>query len=284
MYQTRNCIDSSLPATDKISVNGKITNFSCDKLVFAFSASGAVTGDDLAKVICRVQLKNSKGANAICVNSVPAKILAKLSDFMGGWGVNADDKYGAFAVDLGNVVLEGDDELDIVVTAEGLSQAYALTVFGVDQIVGAERIMLYDFIDASATQTYQQVDACSVYLSLADSAVPSSKSISVNDYFGRNIITQNEAIATGAVMAHSGDVDNFGPIWMDSTGLTQDMSFKASDDAEEYLVVRRFFDSSRIGMGQQSVIDFANYLAYIKRVNPSKYQCLEYTRKLDGSI
>ena len=289
MSQTRNVITATLSATSSFSFNGKITNFSCDSLAFALTANGsspAVVSDaDLAKIVVRVQLKNSKGSNAIVINSVPARVLAKLSDMLGGWGVNSSDKYGAFGVDLGNIVLDGDDELDVTITGSGLSQQYGITVFGVDAVVGAERIMLYDYVKGSATQTYQQVDASRVYLCLDEDAVPSDvNTIAVNDYYGRNIITENEAIAIGAIVSQSGDADNFGLIWSDDTGLTQDMSFKVASDSESFLVVRRFFDVNRLGMGQQSVIDYADYLGYIQRTNSSKYKCLQYVSKLDSTI
>ena len=285
MSQTRNAISASLPATSSFSFNGKLTNFSVDTLVFTLSGASAVSADDLAKVIVRVQLKNSRGSNAICVNSVPAGLLAKYSDFVGGWGINSTDKYGAFGVDLGNVVLEGDDELDVTVSGVGLSQAYSLSVFGFDTKVGAEVVKLYDYVSASATQTYQQVDASAVFISLPSGSVASdSVSIAVNDFFGRNLITENEAVGLGAVMAQSGDCDNFGPVWIDDTGLTQNMSFVAGSDSEEYLVIRRFFDVNRIGMGQQSVINFADYLSYIKSNNSTKYRCLAYANKLDKSV
>lgn len=289
MSQTRGVINSTLPATSSFSFNGKITNFSCDSLMFAVIANGssatAVSNADLAKIIVRVQLKNSKGSNAIVINSVPARVLAKLSDMLGGWGENGSDKYGAFGVNLGNIVLDGDDELDITITGSDLSQQYAISIFGVDAVVGAEKIYLYDYVKGSATQTYQQVDAEKVYLCLDDDAVPSdANTIAVNDYYGRNIITENEAIAIGAVIAQSGDADNFGLVWADDTGLTQDMSFKVASDSETFLVVRRFFDVNRLGMGQQSIIDYADYLGYIQRTNASKYKCLQYEAKLNSTI
>lgn len=285
MSQTRNVFVETLPATGNFNFNGKITNFSCDSLVFTLSGAAAVSDADLSKIVIRAQLKNSKGSNAIVINSVPARILAKLSDYLGGWGVNGSDKYGAFAVDLGNIVLEGDDELDVIVNGTGLSQAYDLSVFGYDTKIGAEKIYLYDFVKGSPTQTYQQVDAMAAYLSLPDDQVASdSNSIAVTDYFGRNIITENEAVGLGAVMAQSGDCDNFGLIWSDDTGLTQDMSFKVAAEGEDFLVVRRFFDINRLGMGQQGVIDFSDYLAFIQRTNSVKYRCLQYAAKLDQTI
>ena len=285
MSQTRNVISASLPATSNFSFNGKITNFSCDSLMFSCSAESAITNVDLSKIIVRVQLKNSLGSNAICVNSVPAVILAKLSDFLQGWGVNGSDKYGAFEVDLGNIVLEGDDELDVVISGSGLSQAINFSVFGFDHVVGAEIIKLYDYVEGSSTQTYQQVDASQVYLMLDDDVIASeSTTIAVNDFFGRNIVTENEAIAIGAITAQSGDADNFGLIWSDDTGFTQDMSFKAGSDSEKFLVVRRFFDVNRLGLGQESVIDYANYLANIQRTNINKYRCLQYAAKLNASL
>ena len=285
MSQVRNAFIAEFAATNAFSMNGKLTNFSCDSLNFAISGASAVTLADLAEMIVRVQLKNSKGSNAIIINSVPLSLLAKYSDSIQGWGVNSEDKYGAISIPVGNIVLEGDDELDITISGSGLSQAYTVSVFGYDYKTGAERILLYDYVDASATQVYQQVDALAVYVSIAEGTVPSdTSSIAVNDYFGRNIITEGEAIALGTAMSQSGDWDNFGLVWSDDTGLSQDMSFKASTDDEEFLVIRQFFDVNRIGMGQQSVIDFADYLSFIKRTNPTKYKCLQYVAKLNKTI
>ncbi len=283
MSQTRNAIRVSLPATDSFSHNGKITNFSCDSIDFSLSAAAALTLVDFDKIIVRVQLKNSKGSNAIIVNSVPLGLLARYSDYIQGWGINSEDKYGAISIPVGNIILEGDDELDISLSGSGLSQAMAVSVFGYDYKVGPEMIFLYDYVDASATQVYQQVDAAAVFVALPDGVVPSdTNSIAVNDYFGRNIVTENEAICLGAASAQSGDWDNFGLVWSDDTGFTQDMSFKASSDNEDFLVLRRFFDVNRLGMGQQSVINKADYLAFVKRTNATKYKCLQYAAKLSN--
>ena len=135
----------------------------------------------------------------------------------------------------------------------------------------------------AGTQVYQQVDAAAVFVALPEGVVPSdTNSIAVNDYFGRNIVTENEAICLGAASAQSGDWDNFGLVWSDDTGFTQDMSFKASSDNEDFLVLRRFFDVNRLGMGQQSVINKADYLAFVKRTNATKYKCLQYAAKLSN--
>ena len=282
MSQTRSAIVASLPATNAFSENGKITNFSCDCLFLTLSGAAAVAAADLGRIVVRVQFKNSKGNNAIVVNSVPLIILAKYSDYIGGWGENSSDKYGSVMIPVGNICLEGDDELDITISGTGLSQAYSLAVFGWDTYIGAEKVLMYDYVAASASQTYQQVDALAVYMALGDLSIPSdSVTIAVSDYFGRNIITENEAIGIGAALARSGDWDDFGCVWSDDTGLSQDMSFKAGSSSELFLIIRRFFDSSRLGVGQKSVIDYADYLKYIKQHNPVKYQCLQYAAKLD---
>ena len=252
MSQTRTIAKGVFAATGAFSVNGKLTNFSLDNLIFAVTASAsaspsAVSDADLAKMVVRVQLKNSKGANAIIINSVPLNILARYSDYIAGWGSNDSDKFGGIAVPVGNIVVDGDE--------------------------------------GSATQTYQQVDALAVYLALAEGSTPSdSNSIAVNDFYGRNIITELESMALGAALARSGDFDDFGPVWADDTGLSQNMSFKASSDNEMFLVVRRFFDIQRMGLGQQSVIDFTNLLQDIQRTNPDKYKILQYTAKLEASF
>lgn len=290
MSQTRTIAKGVFAATGAFSVNGKLTNFSLDNLIFAVTASAssspsAVSDSDLAKMVVRVQLKNSKGANAIIINSVPLNILARYSDYIAGWGSNDADKFGGIAVPVGNIVVDGDDEIDVTISGTGLSQEYTVSVFGYDYLVGPEKILLFDFVDASATQTYQQVDALAVYLALAEGSTPSdSNSIAVNDFYGRNIITELESMALGAALARSGDFDDFGPVWADDTGLSQNMSFKASSDNEMFLVVRRFFDIQRMGLGQQSVIDFTNLLQDIQRTNPDKYKILQYTAKLEASF
>lgn len=290
MSQTRTVVNQVLAATSAFNVNGKLTNFSLDTIVFSVTASAssspaAISDADLAKIIVRVQLKNSKGSNAIIINSVPLNILARYSDYIAGWGTNSTDKFGGIAVPVGNIVVDGDDEIDVTLSGSALTQELTVSVFGYDYLVGPEKILLFDFVDASATQTYQQVDALAVYMALSEGAVPSSaNSIAVNDFYGRNIITELESMALGASMARSGDYDDFGPIWCDDTGLSQNMSFKASSDSEMFLVIRRFFDIQRLGMGQQSVIDFTNLLSDIQRSNPDKYKMLQYEAKLKASF
>lgn len=297
MSTTRNIIDAKLTDTS-FTFNGKITNFSIDKL-FINIWRNPLKVDDLRKIFVTAQLKNSKGNNAIIINSVPLFLLAKLSDYKSGFGIAVDGDlayWQSIAVDLGNIVLEGDDELDVVITGSGLSSPTSssdkiegdLVVFGYDNVIGAEQIICYEYVQGSATQTYQQTNASEVYLNLSigtseGSHAPSNANvIAVNDFFGRNTITEIEATTIASVQAQSGDLVYFGLVWTDSTGLTQDMSFKVPVAGEEFLVVKRWFDVSRLGMGQQSVIDYADYIEHVQRTDSNKYKCLQYESTLNN--
>ena len=134
---------------------GKVQNFSLDSvIIYIKKASTAITESDLEKITVNGSLKNSKGDNVILINNIPLSLLADYSDYKGGWSANSVDNSGAIKLDLGNIILEGNDEVNLSFSCATPGEATTLYVFGYDSFIGPEQIITYDHVIAQATQHY----------------------------------------------------------------------------------------------------------------------------------
>lgn len=276
MSETRRFVSTTVPVTAG-SAYGKVMNFSLDSLVIYLKSQTEgtkINKADLAKMILNVSLKNSRGDNVILINNIPLDIISNFSDYKGGWSVNSVDEVGAMLIDLGNIVLEGNDEVNLTISwSAGLSTAYDLDIFGLDSVIGKEQIVTYDYVIAQATQQYTFNNVMDVYSQIDNPS--SGVSIAIDDFYGRNQLTEVQVVSLGACLGRAEDFDNFGVVWHDETGLTQSVGITAGSNAEKFLIRKRFFDKSRIGLGQTSLVKAENLLKNIKETDSVKYACLK---------
>lgn len=252
---------------------GKVQNFSLDSvIIYIKKASTAITESDLEKITVNGSLKNSKGDNVILINNIPLSLLADYSDYKGGWSANSVDNSGAIKLDLGNIILEGNDEVNLSFSCATPGEATTLYVFGYDSFIGPEQIITYDHVIAQATQHYTFNDVIDVFAKIASPS--ESAMIAVDDFYGRNQIAETEVVALGAAQGRAENFDNFGVVFHDETGLTQSVGITTGSANERLLVQKRFFDETRIGNAQKSYIDAAALLNHIKQNNSNKYRCL----------
>lgn len=265
----------SIPSGTSLSGSARLTNFNPDRFIFIVSGSSAITKDDLKKIKVTANFKNSVGSGLAICNNLPLDLIANYSDYHYGFGLLGSDLKSAFALDLGKYILKADDEITISIsTSSALSQSLSLYVIAMDSYVGKEKLLTYKYIDASATQAYQESGVCSVYAQISE---PSANVfMTVDDFYGSNNISELAVAGIGASLGSAEDFDNFGIVFNDSTGLTQPVTVRAGSDREEFLIVVWNFDVNRIGFANADLSNVQLLAQSIKASNPTKARCLEY--------
>lgn len=265
----------SLQSSTNLQGSARLTNFSPNLICFKISGSSAVTKDDLRKILISTNFKNSVGSGVAITNNCPLDMLADLTDYELGFGLLGDDKTVAIALPVGKYVLKSDDEITFNISTEGtLSQGLSLYMFAVDNFIGKEQMLNYKFVKCSATQVYQEPNVLSVYGQFTN---PSDTIfMTVSDFFGSNNISESACATMGAILGHAEDYDNFGVVFHDRTGLSQNISVRSGSDNERLLMKCWVFDEKRLGYAVDSMNDVSLLANSIKNNDAVKYKCVSY--------
>lgn len=265
----------SIASGTSLSGSARLTNFNPDRFIFVVSGATAVTKADLKKIKVTANFKNSVGSGLAICNNLPLDLVANYSDYHYGFGLLGDDTKGAFALDLGKYILKADDEITISVsTSDTLSQSLSMYIIAMDSYVGKEKLLTYKYIDASATQAYQESGVVAVYGQISEPS--ESVFMTVDDFYGSNNISELAVAGIGASLGSAEDFDNFGILFNDSTGLTQPVTVRAGSDREEFLIVVWNFDVNRLGFATADLNNVQLLAQSIRQSNPTKSKCLEY--------
>ena len=260
------------------SWSGKLSNFSPNSLILKITdltgSGNALSESDLSHMNISVQFKNRLGKNAVILNNVPMDVLAKLSDFEGGFSCNSADDTGAFKIAIGKIVLTGMDEISVAISYDSSAPSFSCLVYALDEYVGKETINIYEYAVGASGMQLTFPNAIVGYMAV------SSPSASVNvrtaDYFDDNLITEAEIVANGAVLGQAENFDNFGPFWADKSGYSQLLGVTCGSSNERVLVREWFYDTMRIGVAQSETKSLTDYASEIRDTDPEKYKCLAY--------
>jgi hypothetical protein len=266
----------SLASGTTLAGTARLTNFNPDKILFYVDGgSSAITKAELAKINVTMNFKNSVGSGiAICAN-LPLDIVADNNDYFNGWGLLASETKGAFVLDIGKYCLRADDEITFdISTSTTLTNALAVIVKAIDSKISKEQLISYKYISASASQAYQQADVMSVFAKITSPS--DSVYITTDDFFGSNNVSEIAVVAVGGAMGSAEDMDNYGPVWTDDTGLTQSVTVRAGSNNERFLIKCWNFDVNRIGFERAEFNSARNLAKAIADGNPSKNKCLRY--------
>lgn len=268
---TRNV--AHIASATSFNASARLTNFNPDHLVFCATGASALTKADLDKIVVSINFKSAVGGSIAVANNLPLRMIADFSDYVSGFGLLGSDTVGAFALDIGKYILKANDELTFEISTTGtLSVAIALDVFAMDSKIGKEKLLSYTYIEASATQAYQNANVIDVYARIP--SADDSTYMTVDDNFGSTNISELAVVAIGASLGHSEDWDSFGVVWTDDTGMAQNVTVRAGSSNEKLLVVKWNFDTNRIGYEATEKANVQTFAQSIKDSDPSKYKCL----------
>ena len=276
--QTRSIFSGSTVASTAKSFYGKLSNFNPNSIIFYIkttTASTHIEDSDLSSAIVSIQFKNRLGKNAVIINNVPLLMVAKLSDFIGGWSVNGTDVSGAFRLPIGKVILTGMDEINVTVSFDGtVAKAFDVECYALDEYVGKETINIYEYASGTAGQqlTFPNAIACFMDISSPSGATQ----IRTNDYFDNNLISEIEVVSNGACLGRAENWDSFGQVWADKSGYSQLLGITCGSSNEKVLALEWFYDATRIGVSQSETMSLETYADDIKENDSEKYKCLAY--------
>lgn len=266
----------SLSSATTLSGSARLTNFNPDGILFYVDGGqNAITKAELAKINVTMNFKNSVGSGIAITTNLPLDIIADNNDYFNGWGLIGSETSGAFMLDIGKYCLRADDEITFdVSTSSTLTNALSLIIKAVDSKISKERMLSYKYITASASQAYQMADVVSVFAKIASPS--DSVYITTDDFFGSNNVSEIAVVSVGAAMGSAENMDNYGPVWLDDTGLTQPVTVRAGSANERFFIKCWNFDVNRIGF-ERAEFNSAKLLAKsIADGNPSKNRCLRY--------
>ena len=265
----------SLTGATTLSGSARLTNFNPDRILFVLKGASVVTKADLAKIVCTMNFKNSVGSGISITNNLPLDFVANLNDYLYGFGLLGSDKTAAFVLDIGKYILKADDEITFALnTTATLSQALSVDMFALSTFIGKEKLISYAYVNAQATQAYQQANVCDVYAQITSES--NSVYITVDDFFGSNNVSELAVCGIGASLGSSEDYDGFGLVFHDETGLTQPVTVRAGSSNEMFLFKIWNFDRNRIGFAQTDASNAQMLAENIQRTNADKARCLEY--------
>ena len=276
--QTRNIGSFTGTTGTAGSWTGKLTNFSPNDLVLAITDTTAspspISEADLAEMKISIQFKNRLGKNAVIMNNVPLDVVAKLSDYEGGFSCNSADSTGAFKIGLGKIVLTGQDEIAVTIDYTSSAPSFSACVYALDQYVGKEVINIYEYAVGSSGMQLTFPNALVGYMAIATPSA--SVNVRTSDFFDDNLITELEVVANGATLGQAENFDNFGPFWADKSGYSQLLGVTCGSSNERVLVREWFYDANRIGVAQSETKSLTEYANDIKATDSEKYKCLTY--------
>lgn len=291
-------------------------------------------------------LKNSDGKDITLVNNVPLNDLLMLSDYSGNsdysdsilldyvrsskwvngknlgsvseiekriYGVYDDLPKFSIALNLGKVILTGDDKLtisitgavpvprtfkevsinvgsetkkgyDVVLAEKEAEMPMVFDIFADDSLKASEVLLTYNHVKGLDSQRFNFKNSYDLYgIGETDST------LYVHDAFGENpvcvsgelckarCVGQQGAMSTFSVGDAGVDVPFYPPfasLWHDNTGWSQDISFTTVNEMD-FLVVGESFHPERAGKEEKDVRDFAGYYASIETSDADKWAVLQ---------
>ena len=258
------------------SGSARLTNFNPDKILFVVRGTVAFSKTDLSYFKVTMNFKNSVGSGIAISANLPFDIIADLSDYHFGFGMLPSTVgAGSYALDIGKYCLRADDEITFNVDCDHtFDDPFTIDIFALDTKIGKEQLISYKYVSAQASQAYQVADVLGVYGKI--SSPSSSVYITTDDFFGSNNISELAVIGIGAAFGQAEDMDDFGLIWSDDTGMTQPVTVRAGSSYEQILFKCWNFDVNRIGYERPEFNSAKLLASSIQNANPSKAKCLKY--------
>lgn len=226
--------------------SGKLTNFEVDGLLFDLKCSGAsLTLAHFDGMIVNATLRSSKGKDLNIMSGVRMSDLLKLSDFCGGLsqvtqGVGNPVRHAAY-VSLGNIILEGDDSLDVTVNLPlHATVVIDLQLSACDLVKMNENIKGYETLIGNGSEILVK-DCNAIYHCSAETGYQ----INVSDQERSYVISDRQAIASGISIGQLEKYDDFGIVYTDGTGLSQDVRVKIESGKYE-LATKSYFPVERM--------------------------------------
>jgi hypothetical protein len=263
--------DTGVSAVQKYS---KLASFDPDGLDLEIDVDG--TGhafSEFNKMRLYVTLKNSLGDDINIVSAVVGDLF-KLSDYAGGFSAklhnDAEGKYYAY-IPLGNIMLEGEDSLEVSFSYTGHATAvYTVRLDAIDIEQGNEYILGYDSVSGNGDSRYFR-DVAAVYLTS-----PSTGAMfkCQDQMKGSNTVLDHVAVAIANELGQLEQREDFGLVWQDGSGLSQNLSITIPQGAD-VLVVRRYFPVERIERkSNQAAVQYQQLLEKIRVESPEKFHYL----------
>ena len=260
---------------NQVQKYAKLASFEPDGLDLEIDVSGTEhTFSEFNKMRLYVTLKNSLGDDINIISAVVGDLL-KLSDYAGGFSSklhnDAEGKYYAY-IPLGNIMLEGEDSLEVSFSYTGHETVvYHVRLDAIDIQQGNEYILGYDSVTGNGDSRYFR-DAVAVYLT----------SPSVGNMFkcqdqmkGSNTVLDHVAVALANELGQLEQREDFGIVWQDGSGLSQNLSITIPSGAN-VLVVKRYFPVERIERkSNQAQVQYQQLLEKIRVENPEKFHYLK---------
>jgi hypothetical protein len=266
--------------TAAVQKYAKLASFDPDGLDLEIEVSG--TGhafSEFNKMRLYVTLKNSLGDDINIVSAVVGDLF-KLSDYAGGFSAklhnDAEGKYYAY-IPLGNIMLEGEDSLEVSFSYSGHATAvYTVRLDAIDIVQGDEYIIGYDSLTGNGDSRYFR-DAAAVYITSA----------SKGDMFkcqdqmkGSNTVLDHVAIALANELGQLEQREDFGLVWQDGSGLSQNINVTIPQGAD-VLVVKRYFPVERIEKkSNQAAVEHRQLVEKIRMESPEKFHYLRVSGEI----
>lgn len=211
----------------------------------------------LDKINVECSLNNPRGESVQLIKGCTVAQLFALSDISDGCGGSESLKKGHvyFSVMLGNIVLTGDDHIDI-----GLSCTSAINttinVFASDDYKGQEFIFKYDGLKSMSGQNY----TCNMTSELYCFGT-SATSLILKDYFGEQQIPVDGAIARTIIdgKIENSNYLNVSKVYADTTNVGMKVSFDGIDDLR-FIAIEHVYVSGRESLASVEVKKVQNYL------------------------
>ncbi len=268
-------IDVKTVSTTPQHVGGKLVNFDPDGLLITIEVGGTGHDSDVefAKWVLTATLKNSLGDPMTIFDQCKLVDLFKLSDHLGGFSLeqkgDAAGMYSAY-IPLGNIMLDGDDSLDLDLYAPGHATAtYSVRIAATDYLSANERILSYE----SATGTGNELNfrnVSAIYLTSA----PSGAQVSIKDMEKQYVDNDKDIISAGSALGKNEVNPNIGILYADRSGYTQNVYVKVPSGAT-ILVCKQLFPLERVArkaMGAE--VKREAILRKIQLEDPKKYEYL----------
>jgi len=298
------------------------------------------------KIKVNAYLKNGDGKDITLVNNVPLNDLLMLSDYSGNsdysdaylldyfrssawinrkelgseselvlrhYAIYDDMPKFSIALNLGKVILTGDDKLtisitgsipvprtfkevsisvgsetkkgyDIVPAQKEVEVPLIFDIFADDSLKASEVLLTYNHVKGLDSQRFNFKNCYDLYgIGETDST------LYVHDAFGENPICVSGELCKARCVGQQGAMSSFAlgnvsvdapayppfaSLWHDTTGWSQDISFTTVNEMD-FLVVGESFHPERAGKEEKDVRDFAGYYASIETSDADKWAVLQ---------
>lgn len=274
---THNIATGTITTAGGVSINAPLKDLSVDGLNFFFNTSttGAITDAFLRASKLSITLNVSKGENAIISNNIPLIHFAKISDYEGGFGDFSGDTI-AFKVDLGNIIVSGDDILNVNIEFGTPAASINYTIFTNDTVAGAEKIYQYQLTTLAQGSPNNFPNAVKAFLlfSANNPSVSDSNKISVSDYTGSYMVSEIESLTLASVQGLAEQWQDLGLLFIDKTGFTQNITISGAGNNEVAVIRKWYLNPYRTENFQKSYLSNEAYAKDIAQTQPEKAKIL----------